>query len=80
MAENHLGSRWAPRGPVAVQEDGFATRASTSYTSSARRSGESAVLVQKSRKPAVFLYGYLEAILTHLEGILDHLDAILRRS
>ena len=39
---------------MAVQEDGFATRASTSYTSSARRSGESAVLVQKRRKPAVF--------------------------
>ena len=60
MAENHLGSRWAPRGPEAVQEDGSATRASTSYTSSARRLGESAVLVQKSKKPAVLLYGYVD--------------------
>ena len=54
MAENHLGSRWAPRGPVAIQENRFATRANTSYTSGARRLGESAVLVQKNRRPQAF--------------------------
>ena len=39
---------------MAVQEDGFATRATTSCTSSARRSGESAEMVNKIGKPAVF--------------------------
>ena len=36
-----------------VQEDGFATRATTSCTSSARRLGESAEFVEKIGKPVV---------------------------
>ena len=39
---------------MAVEEDGFATRATTSCTSSARRLGGSAAMLQKIRKPVVF--------------------------
>ena len=39
---------------MAVEEDGFATRATTSCTSSARRLGGSAEMVQKIGKPVVF--------------------------
>ena len=53
MVENHLGSGWTPRGPVAVQEDGFATRATASCTSTAQRLGGRAEMVQKIGKPAV---------------------------
>ena len=45
---------------MAVQEDGFATRATTSCTSSARRLGGSPEMVQKIGKPAVFLYVYVD--------------------
>ena len=45
---------------MAVQEDGFATRATTSCTSSARRLGESAEMVQQIGKPVAFLYVYVD--------------------
>ena len=46
---------------MAVEEDGFATRATTSCTSSARRLGGSAEMVQKIEKPEV-LYTFMLTI------------------
>ena len=61
MPENHLGSRWAPRGPMAVEEGGFAAPAIKRRTSDAQNLSESAVLVQKCRKPYEF-YHFLKKL------------------
>ena len=45
---------------MAVQEDGFATRATTSCTSSARRLGGRAEMVHKIGKPLVSVYVYVD--------------------